>query len=233
MTGETAGTHQPPAHVIARNAQAKRNESGLTVPEVADIAGVSEAWVAGLESGSAPVDHTALTRVAAALGTSVAGLSAAGSPDAATPPAGGPSAAADGRGLVKMCEEECYARLKLTNVGRVGPGPGVEPFILPVSYIVDGRDIVFRTRYGSSPAGLEGVVAFETDELISGPRLGWSVLLVGCAEHISGRAELAGLHEIGPTPWPDGDHPVWIRIRPHRVTGRRVSRVPPPPARRP
>jgi transcriptional regulator with XRE-family HTH domain len=232
MTGETADTHSPHVPVIARNAKARRSESGLTVPELADLAGVSEAWLAGLESGSVPkdrLDRTALTRVAAALGTSVAGLSAPEGPGAASPSAGVPSAAADGHGLVEIGEEECYAHLKLTSVGRVAPGPDAEPFILPVNFIVDGRDIVFRTRQGSAPAGLQGLVAFQADELIAGPRLGWSVLLIGRAERVTEPDELSALREIGPTPWPDGDRPVWIRIRPRRVTGRRLSHAPAPP----
>lgn len=48
------------------------------------------------------------------------------------------------------------------------------------------------------------------------------------AERITDPAELALLQDTGPSPWPDGDHPVWIRIRPYRITGRGVSPTPAP-----
>jgi nitroimidazol reductase NimA-like FMN-containing flavoprotein (pyridoxamine 5'-phosphate oxidase superfamily) len=219
MIDETAGTRHPAPDVVARNARACRIASGLSTAQVAELAGLSEAWVTSLEEGRASWSRTSLTRLAAVFDTSVGHLVGA-EPDRAD---AAPTVDSDARVLIAMRAEECYARLRLHKIGRVSPGGADPPFILPVNYVVDGRDIVFRTGGGSSLAPTAGPVAFEVDDLVVSARLGWSVLVVGQAERVADPAELRRLAAAELTPWPDGERTVWIRIRPDRVTGRRVA----------
>lgn len=222
MSNETAGTRSPDLRLLGRNVRARRRACRLTAAEVAERAGVNPIWVESLEQGRALWDSTALSRLAWALDTATPHLLAADfDPAVGFPRAGEPWKAAPG--LVEMTEEECHARLSLRSVGRVSPAAS-EPFVLPVNYRLDGRDVVFRTKGGSLPASVEGPVAFEVDELIDTGHLGWSVLVIGDAERVRDEADRAALEEAGLTPWVGGDRPVWIRIRPRRVTGRRIAR---------
>jgi hypothetical protein len=50
------------------------------------------------------------------------------------------------------------------------------------------------------------------------------VLVAGQAHIVAQPAELRHLHaEAGVLPWPEGEHDVWVRIVPTKVTGRRIE----------
>ncbi|WP_406291998.1 pyridoxamine 5'-phosphate oxidase family protein [Embleya sp. NBC_00896] len=117
---------------------------------------------------------------------------------------------------------ECRARLVMHEVGGVSPATTREPFVLPVNYVLDGADVVFRTAVDSPSAGLDGPVALEVDELIRAARPAWSVLIVGDATWVADPVEIARLSEDGLRPSPEGEHDAWIRIRPRRISGRRL-----------
>ncbi|HSA52146.1 MAG TPA: pyridoxamine 5'-phosphate oxidase family protein [Yinghuangia sp.] len=233
MHDETAGTGRPEPDLLARHVRERRRECGLSVPQVAEAAELSEAWITAIERGAASADRTSLSRLAAVLHTTVGRLVA---PDDTYAPAplpdapGADAAPADtrARGMTDMAEDECFARLALHSVGRVSPASCDRPFVLPVNYVLDERDIVFRTTPDSSLAEVEGPVAFEVDDLLQSARLGWSVLVTGEAERLTDETETRRLATRAPEPWPGGERPVWIRIRPKRVTGRRVSPRTPP-----
>lgn len=230
MSDETAGTHRAQADAVARNVRARRRACGFSITELADLAGVSETWIRALEEGRTAANRASLTRLAAPLGTSVGRL--ASTKDDAYEPAPAPRSSEPvpsvpvgphAPGMIAMEREECYARLAMKSVGRVSPGSAAEPFVLPVNYMLDGQDIVFRTEPGSSPAGVERLVAFEVDDLLPSARLGWSVLVVGEARRVTEEADLRRLEAGDLTPWPKGEHHVWMRIRTQRVTGRRIT----------
>ncbi|MFE5332817.1 pyridoxamine 5'-phosphate oxidase family protein [Embleya sp. NPDC056575] len=223
MDDETAGTHHPDHLVLAVGVRRRRRGLGLTVRQLARRTDLSVDWLEHLEEGSAPVSFAALTGLAAALGTSaehllrgIAEVPPAPEPAPASPPA------PETRELVVMTEEECRARLFLHDVGRVAPALTREPFVLPVDYLMDGTDVLYRSAVGSRPADLVGRVAFEVDELIRIARLGWSVLVIGDAEPVTDPAETARLTTAEARTWSEGVPEVWTRVRPRDVTGRRL-----------
>jgi uncharacterized protein len=121
--------------------------------------------------------------------------------------------------------EECYRRIARVEVGRVGfTGPS-GPEIIPVNYRVDGASIVFRTSpYGVLSAIPHESVAFEVDQLDEKGRRGWSVLLVGHARAIDDLDEFVALRMSSkPEPWVEGARNLYVRIMPHRVTGRAIG----------
>ncbi|MCO1656365.1 pyridoxamine 5'-phosphate oxidase family protein [Pseudonocardia sp. S2-4] len=68
-------------------------------------------------------------------------------------------------------------------------------------------------------------VTFEVDEIDQRSRSGWSVLVRGLAEEITGahRAELVErTTATGVTPWAPGEHGHWIRLIPQDIGGRRI-----------
>ena len=95
--------------------------------------------------------------------------------------------------------------------------------ILPVNYVVDGQDPVFRTARGSKLSAAEGrnLVTFEADEYDEQTQSGWSVVVTGRAEVIYEDAEIDRLSQLGLHPWVTAvERPFWIRIRANAVSGR-------------
>ena len=103
--------------------------------------------------------------------------------------------------------------------------------MLPVNYKWHDGAIVFRTAQHSALdedlqtgiAGGDYLVAFEIDEIDLPGRQGWSVLIQGPAHHVEGETERASAEEAGVEPWPAGERELFLRIVPHRVTGRRIQ----------
>jgi len=91
--------------------------------------------------------------------------------------------------VTPLTQSECLAKLAAHSVGRIAVTSRALPAIIPVNYALTGRTtIVFRTEpHGMLARATENtVVAFEVDELARDGRSGWSVLVVGVANHIQG-----------------------------------------------
>ena len=135
-------------------------------------------------------------------------------------PAGSPGTV---RALTKA---ECYELLGRGQVGRLAyiARPDT-PDIAPVNYALDGTDVLIRSGPGPKLQAAErgDRVAFEVDEVDAATHSGCSVIVYGTASKIpaSERERLAA--DAAPSPWADGPRHHTIRIRPHRVTGRRLS----------
>jgi nitroimidazol reductase NimA-like FMN-containing flavoprotein (pyridoxamine 5'-phosphate oxidase superfamily) len=124
----------------------------------------------------------------------------------------------------------CWELLAATEVGRVSVIVSGVPEIYPVNYVVDGESILFRTGTGSKLDALtqSPMIAFEADSVDENQRLGWSVLVKGRAREVTAAAELRAARELPLHLWIPAERPVWIRIVPTEVTGRRIwSRTPP------
>ncbi|MFI6985979.1 helix-turn-helix domain-containing protein [Embleya sp. NPDC050154] len=220
MDNETAGTRLPDMVDIPRNIRTRREQLGLTRADVCARAGLPLKWLVELEAGDAPLTRAALGGLAAVLETSVTALV---SGTVSTPPTTREEPSSpDARKLIPMSENECYARLTTHEVGRLAGGVDHTPWVLPVNYVPDGRDIVFSTRPGSPLAHVRGTVAFEVDDVDRYARLGWSVLLIGVVEPVTDPVDIARLTEAGGDTWPTRHNELWFRIRPGRVTGRRL-----------
>jgi nitroimidazol reductase NimA-like FMN-containing flavoprotein (pyridoxamine 5'-phosphate oxidase superfamily) len=123
--------------------------------------------------------------------------------------------------------EECRELLAAKSVGRVGFNGPDGPQVLPVNYVVHGRDIFFRTAVGSTLADAmrSSRVAFEIDDIDEFLQSGWSVMAVGDAELVDDPDILVELWgDEGPKPWAVGLRTQFVRIRPIRFSGRRVNR---------
>jgi len=132
----------------------------------------------------------------------------------------------DHAGLQILPFETCLRLLDSVPVGRVGFFADGEVVILPVNYLVDGQDIVFRTGAGSklSYVSSEKLISFEADSYDPATHSGWSVVLTGYTEEVESEAEVRRLSDLGLRAWArpaDAQH--WIRIRPTSITGRRTA----------
>ncbi|MEW2356428.1 pyridoxamine 5'-phosphate oxidase family protein [Spirillospora sp. NPDC029432] len=139
----------------------------------------------------------------------------------------GPGPAADRPVLEELDTEECLELISPGGIGRVAFDDGEGPAVIPVNYAVEGTAVIFRTslegRLNKSLAtvltGAAVRIAFEVDRIDEERHEGWSVLLRGGGEHLPDHERPAG---ASVEPWPGGDRPVYIRIEPQEISGRRL-----------
>ena len=127
-------------------------------------------------------------------------------------------------GLGELSLTECYALLGGETLGRLAYVARQDtPDIVPVNYLLDGRDILILSGPGPklSAADRGAVVAFEVDALDRTSHTGRSVVVVGRAS----RLRTADQYRLSarPAPWASGPRHAVIRIQPTRVSGRHLS----------
>ncbi len=135
--------------------------------------------------------------------------------------------------LEHLDEAECMRLIAPGGIGRVAYTGTYDLTVLPVNYKLHQGAILFRTAAENLTVkdlrtGIEGSeyrVAFEVDDFSHGTRDGWSVLVQGPAHHLDNEAERADALTAGVEAWPGGERDHFIKIRPMRVTGRRIRRV--------
>jgi nitroimidazol reductase NimA-like FMN-containing flavoprotein (pyridoxamine 5'-phosphate oxidase superfamily) len=98
------------------------------------------------------------------------------------------------------------------------------PVALPVNYVLDQNDIVFRTEAWSSihATPSTGRVSFEVDEIDDHEHVGWSVLATGTVRAVEDPSDLQHVTKLHPTPWARGDRDRYLRLSVQTVTGRRL-----------
>ncbi len=134
----------------------------------------------------------------------------------------------DHAGLEILPLDECLRLLASVPVGRVGFVADGEVVVLPVNYVMDGQDVIFRTSYGSKLTAAEGenLAAFEVDHYDEQTRSGWSVLVTGRLEPVDDEADIQRLNRLGLHPWVTAvQRPFWVRIRPTSVSGRQTPQT--------
>jgi transcriptional regulator with XRE-family HTH domain len=208
---------------LGRRVTQRREALGMSQEVLAERAGMDPRYLASVESrSSAVVAYSTLSRLAAALDTTVDALSGAGRrrpPGASGLPA--PSA------LHVLAEEECWDLIARGGIGRVVLDTERGPVALPVTFgVLDGR-ILFHTSAAGDIARAfpsEGA-SFEVDRIDEALGEGWSVLLTGAATVVTDRALLARAAALEVEPWAGGDRPVVVCLVPHAVTGRELRRA--------
>ena len=128
--------------------------------------------------------------------------------------------------LQEIPADECYRLLATQQVGRLGVNAEHYPLIFPVNFAIDGTVVIIRTNPGTKlSAAAHANVTFEVDQIDQHTRSGWSVLIRGLAEEVTGehRAELvASTRASNVQPWAPGEHGHWLRLIPQEISGRRI-----------
>jgi nitroimidazol reductase NimA-like FMN-containing flavoprotein (pyridoxamine 5'-phosphate oxidase superfamily) len=130
--------------------------------------------------------------------------------------------------LEELSQEDCQALLARRNLGRIALTVGDQPEVFPVNYAVDGTTIVFRTAEGTKlQEAVKRRVAFEIDDWDPHAGVGWSVMVKGVAQDVTGALDRLGaaLRSLSVVPLAPGKREFWIAIYPSEVIGRRF-RVP-------
>ncbi len=126
----------------------------------------------------------------------------------------------------QLGQQECLELLGTTTVGRVAFSSSAGLQLLPVNFVARDGVIYFRTSSETILAELsdgDDDVAFEVDYHDGMFQFGWSVLVKGTAAAIEEDGELAeALSGRRPAPWAAGSRPLFIRLTPTAISGRRV-----------
>ncbi|MGH3361435.1 MAG: pyridoxamine 5'-phosphate oxidase family protein [Nocardioides sp.] len=127
--------------------------------------------------------------------------------------------------LTEMSAGECRQLLLATSVGRVVFVDELGPTALPVNYVLDEDNVLFRTSaHNTLGRHLDGAtVALEVDDFEDYTQSGWSVLVRGIASFVPHDDLPDGGNQ--PYPWPDGVRTLMVQITPESVTGRRLLPV--------
>lgn len=125
--------------------------------------------------------------------------------------------------LIEMPRPECLRLLRSARVGRVVFNDEEGPLALPVNFRMDGEDVLFRISQARKMCPLlhDARVSFEVDQIDDFHQTGWSVLVRGESSYVES-GDLPTFRSDRPVPWARGLRPVHVRIRPSRITGRRL-----------
>lgn len=127
-------------------------------------------------------------------------------------------------GIEVIDRDECLALLAADEVGRLAVFDGGRPLIVPVNYVLDGDDVVFRTAPGTKldQGPITGVL--EIDGFDRPHRAGWSVVVSGRLDEVTRyngdlftRASHLPVH-----PWADGAKDHVMRLVSSTISGRRI-----------
>lgn len=126
--------------------------------------------------------------------------------------------------LQALSPEECWEHVRRHHAGRIGFNRGRGDRIHPVSYAVDGDELLLKTSLDSELGmffqlfSKGALVPFEIDELDQEAEEQWSVL-------IRGQLRLSEEDPASPggPPTPDGHDDMRLRLVPMQITGRRLA----------
>ena len=127
-------------------------------------------------------------------------------------------------GMQILEPDECRRLLAGQVIGRLGVVQGKRPVVLPVNFVLDGDDILFRTGAGTklNAIGAGHLVCLEVDGIDVGYQSGWSVLVTGVATEVRDPGERERLEGLPLRSWVPAERPDWVRLRPVEVAGRRI-----------
>lgn len=119
---------------------------------------------------------------------------------------------------------ECWALLRVARVGRLAARVGAHVEIFPITFIVVGGTIVFRTGEGTKVAAmtLNPDVAFEVDGYDEQTNEAWSVVARARAADIAD----ADVHDVLAgtlVPWQTGPKHRIVQLAPSHLSGRRFA----------
>ena len=121
---------------------------------------------------------------------------------------------------------DCWALIRSAEVARLAVCVNHHPEIFPINYVVDHGSVVFRSAPGTKLAAANGnAVALEVDGVDPTDGQVWSVVVKGTAEVLTEIHGVVEATDLPLFPWQATPKPVFVRIEPTEITGRRFRRV--------
>jgi hypothetical protein len=130
------------------------------------------------------------------------------------------------RMMEELTPQQSMRLLASVPLGRVVFTARALPAIRPVTHLVDGDYIIFRTDHSAAitselRAEAGTIVAYEADAINSDRQLGWSVVVVGVAHRVIDPDEAAAYRRMLRS-WISGEKDQVIAIHADIVTGFRL-----------
>jgi nitroimidazol reductase NimA-like FMN-containing flavoprotein (pyridoxamine 5'-phosphate oxidase superfamily) len=124
--------------------------------------------------------------------------------------------------LRELDEAECWELLCTMEVGRVAYVDKQGPVAVPVTFACAEGSVVVRVSPYSELARYlpDTQAALEVDDIDYFTRSGWSVVLRGKIQVLD--SDEVPTLQGRPTPWPEGQRSLYLRLTPDAVTGRRL-----------
>jgi hypothetical protein len=124
--------------------------------------------------------------------------------------------------LREIDEDDCWQLVRSREVGRVAYTDERGPMVVPITFAIADKSVLFRVApYSEVARHLPGTrAALEVDDVDYFTRTGWSVVLRGTIEPLESHD--LPTPEDRPTPWPEGQRTLHLRLTPDTVTGRRL-----------
>ncbi|WP_327064738.1 helix-turn-helix domain-containing protein [Kitasatospora sp. NBC_01250] len=223
MTDATAAagaSSDLPTHAqVVERIRRRREELGLSREEVAHRAGMSLEYTHLLQRLDLDFHPAALRRIAAVLDLSYDQLMGEREESGSVP--------ADARLMItRLTEQECWDALGVRNVGYLGYLDRSDAWAIPMDYLVDGRQLVYRITPTGPLATAPGVPALLESEGTSGDlRRCWNVLAAGLTTSLADadvsadlRTRVAAESERG-----EGEGERWMCLAVTRIAGRRIG----------
>lgn len=128
-------------------------------------------------------------------------------------------------GMTVLTESECWKLMARTEVGRLVVCVGGNPEIFPVNFVTDNRTVLIRTAEGTKLAAVAAnpQVAFEVDGFDPVRGEAWSVIVRGTARVLDKLNEIHAAQELPLVPWHATPKPIFVRIEPAAISGRRFT----------
>jgi nitroimidazol reductase NimA-like FMN-containing flavoprotein (pyridoxamine 5'-phosphate oxidase superfamily) len=130
----------------------------------------------------------------------------------------------DASGLEMLSEPEALELLATVSLGRLVYSDRALPFVIPVSFVLDGLDIVIRIGRRSNLAthGPGNVVAFEVDDIAVSTGSGWTVVVTGRLQLVHDALEIARLRALKLQSWAPAASDRYLQLRAELITGLRI-----------
>jgi hypothetical protein len=128
----------------------------------------------------------------------------------------------------ELTPQDCWTLLGTTDLGRLAMCLGEAAEIFPVNYVVAHGTVVFRTAAGLKhvSARLNRLLTFEADGVDRDAGVAWSVVVKGRGHDMTEGPEADFARTLDLHPMHDGRKPLFVRIEPESVTGRRFRIAP-------
>jgi len=126
--------------------------------------------------------------------------------------------------LEELAVEESWKLAETSRLSRIGWNGPAGPVVIPVNHVIHDGAVWIRTSAHSSMAEQidESAIALLVDDLDPDTHLGWSVQFKGRAE-IFYREQQVPEQVRALRTWPSGARPLWVRLVPKAVNGRRLT----------
>lgn len=131
--------------------------------------------------------------------------------------------------IKELGHDECLTRMATQRLGQLGVVVDGVPLVLPMRFAMEGETVVLQTNQGAKVFHAPlNAVSFEVNYVNWDKGEGWSVLIQGIGEDISSALDERSetLRSLTVHSWAPPPADRWLKIIPHKITGRHVRASP-------